>query len=146
MTDKEFRDLQGAIKVHVERWVARFGLGTWKLHVRCERDSDEFSPPRHDGGVRNYTSARTSTNWQYMEATLSFNMPQLFDQNQEEVEEIVIHELTHVLVAELRETSDDWLNHEERVVTMLTRAFQKTRDAALQVVASRTKRPKKAQK
>ena len=54
-----------------------------------------------------------------------------------DVEAAVVHELSHVLVAELREEVDDWLKHEARVVTMLTRAFLTARDSALEEAASK---------
>jgi len=137
MNDQEFADLSAGVQVHVDRWVHRFGLDTWKLHVSYERDGDEFSPSRRDGPVRSFVSAHTVTNWKYMEATLTFNCKALSDQSHEEVEAVVVHELTHILIAELREEVDDWLAHEERTVTMLTRAFLTTRNEALEVNAEK---------
>lgn len=137
MKDKEFRDLQAGIQVHVDRWAARFGLSTWNLKAEYERDGDEFTPARQEGTVRTETLANTVTNWPYMQATITFNCKALFDRDEAVVEAAVVHELSHILVAELRDVSDDFLKHEERAVTMLARAFLATRDDALQEVAKR---------
>lgn len=137
MTDKEFDDLKAGIQVHVDRWAARFGLSTWDLKAEYERDGDEFSPSRRDGPVRTETLAHTVTNWPYMQATVTFNCKALSALSHADVEAAVVHELSHVLVAELREEVDDWLKHEERVVTMLTRAFLTACDSALEEAASK---------
>ena len=137
MKDKEFRDLQAGIQVHVDRWAARFGLNTWNLKAEYERDGDEFSPSQRDGTTRTETLAHTVTNWPYMQATVTFNCKALSNLSHADVEAAVVHELSHVLVAELRDVSDDFLKHEERTVTLLARAFLTTRDDALQEVAKR---------
>ena len=137
MTDKQFRDIKAGIQVHFDRWAARFGLSTWNLEALYERDGDVFTPARQESTVRTDTLATTVTNWPYMQATITFNCKALFGREHAVVEAAVIHELAHVLVAELRDVSDDFLKHEERTVTMLARAFLTTRNDALQEVAKR---------
>ena len=132
MTDKQFREIKAGIQVHFDRWAARFGLSTWNLKALYERDGDVFTPAWQEGMVRKETLANTVTNWPYMQATITFNCKALSDLSHADVEEAVIHELAHVLVAELRDVSDDFLKHEERAVTMLARAFLTTRNDALQ--------------
>ena len=136
MTDKQFRDLKGAIEVFCERWRSRLGLHWWKISYTFDRTGEDFASAEDssDGVTRIRASAKTSVRWPYLIATVAFNMPALAVLSLGDVEELLLHEHVHILVNEMRE---DGVDHEERVVTMLTSAFLWTRDDALQEVAKR---------
>jgi Zn-dependent protease with chaperone function len=68
--------------------------------------------------------AATAVNWEYLDATIYFNMRQVRRMTKDELEEIIVHEMTHALVNEMR----DWtIKNEERVVTTIAWAFLKVR-------------------
>ena len=136
MTDKEYADLKGAIEVFSERWRARLGLRWWKVNYTFDRTGEDFADAENssDGSTRTRASARTSVRWPYLIATVAFNMPALAELSLGDVEELLLHEHVHILVAEMRE---DGIDHEERVVTTLTSAFLWTRDMVLQEAAQK---------
>jgi predicted SprT family Zn-dependent metalloprotease len=70
-----------------------------------------------DSRVEGYsTSATCDSSWQYFTATIDFSYIQLKDMEEKEIEKIIIHELLHIVVNEMRE---DGIEHEERVVSHL---------------------------
>lgn len=52
-------------------------------------------------------------------------MPRVREIGDKELERCFVHELMHIF---LSETGDDWLDHEERVASTLTKAFLWQRD------------------
>lgn len=62
------------------------------------------------------TAARCDTSWQYFTADIDFSYVQLKDMEEKEIEKVIIHELLHIVVNEMRESG---LEHEERVVSHL---------------------------
>lgn len=56
-------------------------------------------------------------------------LPVMEELTDDELEEIFVHECGHILVNEMRGDPDDWLDHEERVVSTLTKAFLWVRSA-----------------
>lgn len=60
--------------------------------------------------------AECTVNWQYQEYTININEYDLCKQDNVALKRIILHELLHVVVAEMREGD---LKHEERVVTLL---------------------------
>jgi hypothetical protein len=68
-------------------------------------------------------AARTTADWRYLTAKIIVNVNALTDMDETNIESMVIHELCHILVNEMRESD---LHHEERVVTGLARAFMWT--------------------
>lgn len=137
MNDKEYKDLKGAIQVHSDRWRTRLGLRWWKIAFEYDRDGSTFRAAQDDGQARRAVAARSQVSWPYLIATIYFNMPELENIGHEGIEETIIHEFCHVLVNELREEREDWLDHEERVTTTLTNAFLWTRDDILKDLAKR---------
>ena len=62
--------------------------------------------------------------WQYLKATLRFDVEAVNDLDDEELDHLFVHECCHALVNEMREwDGEHGIDHEERVVTMLTNAF-----------------------
>jgi predicted SprT family Zn-dependent metalloprotease len=63
---------------------------------------------------------RTYADWKYRTAHIYINLPALKRKTSYQIEEIIVHELMHVLVNEMREGN---IKHEERVVTSLTESI-----------------------
>ena len=104
---------------YLKKWTYLLGLRWWQIYVCWSDDHDSFN---RDGST---VVARTFSDWRYMTATVTFYLPAIKDKTDEELEMYVIHELCHVLVNEMREQGID---HEERVVTTLQKAFFWTRN------------------
>jgi predicted SprT family Zn-dependent metalloprotease len=82
----------------------------WKIDWNIR---DYLSDARVDGYS---TAARVDTSWKYFTATIDFSYIQLKDMEEKEIEKIIIHELLHIVLNEMRE---DGIEHEERVTSHL---------------------------
>lgn len=71
--------------------------------------------------------ARTYASWEYLEATVKVNLPEATGRTKEQLERMIVHELSHILVNEMRY---EGIEHEERVCSTLTKAFIWVRDAS----------------
>lgn len=146
MTDAEYKALKSKLHRMALEWSERIGLGWWKLKFVWCRDGI------NDSKVPN-AAAATDVQWPYLEAAIRFDMPLLADKDQFEddaaLEMLVLHELTHVLVNELRcdecqhDEKKDVMHHEERVVTTVAKAFRWAYDAGYRSssVAKRKTKP-----
>jgi len=112
------------IKKYIHQWMNMLGLGWWNVTVNYYDDPATiiqlFASAESDGIV----IAKVSADWKYGSATLSINLPAFEGRTEDDIERIVVHELVHILVNEMREGE---IHHEERVVTGLTKAFLWTR-------------------
>lgn len=105
-----------------EKWVTRLGLRWWNIKVVFYDDPSEIVT-RFKEDDTTVCVAVTHSDWRYAEAKISVNLPAWKDVTKDEAETIVIHELVHVLVNEMRTSGND---HEERVVTNIVKAFRWT--------------------
>lgn len=106
------------IREQLDKWVYCLGIGWWDLDVYYLDGKDakkNFSSK--DGNI---ILALTYADWRYGIASIYFNLPEVKKISSAELENTIVHELCHILVNEMREAE---LNHEERVVTGLTKAF-----------------------
>jgi len=108
------------IKEIFERWTYLLGLRWWDISLTFSKEKSYFYK---DDGSR--ILAKTWSDWRYMKATILINYREIKLLDPEEIEKIIIHELCHVLVNEMREGD---ISHEERVVTTLTKAFLWTKN------------------
>jgi len=118
MTDAEFEEAKARLLPYIERWIKPLGLNWW--HIEFVYVRDEFAvadkpAPR--------TLASCKANWRYLTATIEWNMARVAEEDDDDLERAFVHELCHVLINEMREHDDDWLDHEERVASTLTMAF-----------------------
>jgi len=99
-------------------WTYRLGLKWWEINIHYIEDPqtiiDTFRITDNEIVV-----AKTFADWKYMTANIYVNLPSIITMHKYTVERIIVHELVHVLVNEMREND---INHEERVVTSLTKA------------------------
>ena len=107
------------IRKACETWTYRLGLKWWEIEFNFVTDKAEaYKMFGYD--QESVVMARSYPDWRYMICTIYLNIPAMKSKEAWEVEKIIIHELCHALVNEMRE---DGLDHEERVVTGLTKAF-----------------------
>lgn len=110
------REVIGAV---FGKWVKRLGLLWWDLELTYYTDPAEI--------LREFTvtddemtQAKVYADWRYATAKILVNLPAFEGMTERKIERVIVHELCHVLVNEMRE---DDIHHEERVVTGLTKAF-----------------------
>lgn len=135
ISDAEYDEIQERVDRTVRAWTHRLGLRWWWIKVVIDTDAASFE---HSSDERDSAAFRTTTNmevvsdWQRMTATIRVNAYAVLEVDDAELEEWIVHELCHVLVSEMRTPA--WseptaqeimaqMDHEERVVTMLTKAF-----------------------
>lgn len=118
-------DRESVIRACFEKWLQPLGLLWWKVDILYYDDPSEILKHFHvdDDSI---TLARSYSDWRYGTAKVIINLPALAELSPDEIETVIVHELVHVLVNEMREGE---LHHEERVVSCLTKAFLWTREA-----------------
>ena len=122
VSKKDFKRIRKAMQRYFDHWLKWMGLKWWETEIDYY-----FKTPKHMRRKnRRNIAARTTVDWCYMLATVEINVPALVGMDDRSLEELVIHELGHVLVNEMREKGQE---HEERVVTCLTKAFGWVADA-----------------
>lgn len=130
MTDAEYEATKARIDAMLDRWIPLLGLVDWHIYREYRRqDSDDLR--RMDG---NTEVARCHVIWEYEEIGMSWWLPLIFEEEwtDERLEPVVVHELMHIVVREMREDAKrKGILHEERVSTRLARAFVRTRQAAM---------------
>jgi len=134
MNDAEFLALKDEIFKHANWWIEWLGLSHWEWVLRYERERCR------DDDENTRANADIHAEPDRMMLTIQFYMPSIADtlaelgttpdQRDRHLERIIVHELCHALVAELRPAGFDcerpwgeWIFHEERAVAQLTLAF-----------------------
>lgn len=115
--DKAFKREQKRINRIMERWRDPLRLFEWEIVRLYSRGP---FPVDGEWGQRP-AAAMASVDWQYRRATLTFDTEATRDYDDAKLERIVVHELVHVIVNEMRcwKDADDGMAHEERVVETL---------------------------
>ncbi len=126
MNDKEFNALRSRIDKIAKWWIKQSGLGWWKISLVYDRDTT----PQGDGTGDYHLAATCSAKWQYLDATLTFNMQAFTETSSKNLEKTIVHELMHIFVNEMREKGT---LHEERVVTSLAKGFIWIRDEGIAI-------------
>lgn len=80
----------------------------------------QFSDDEPDGRTGDILLGEANVTWQYQTATITFYPKSMKDMAEDDIEKLVVHELMHVFLNEMRE---EGIDHEERVATMLAKAF-----------------------
>ena len=133
MNDAEYEQQQARLLALSDAWVRAIGLGWWKIVISYDRTGEDFAESvKKEGGLRSQIAARCFPDWKYGMATILWNMPALPDLDDDDLEQMFVHELMHIFLNETRSgnNSDDWLDHEERVATTLAKGFLWIRDRA----------------
>jgi len=103
-----------------KKWVERLGLMWWDVDVHFYDDPGEIVRLFRQADNEDVVAAFVDSNWMYAHAKISINLPAFDEMEPREIEKIILHELIHILLNEMRQGE---LHHEERVVTGLTKAF-----------------------
>lgn len=140
MKDAEYERLKRRIDKYMTKWQGPMGLRWFKITTFYERAERQKHP----------TTGATTTmdRWQYHDFDIVWYLPQLTDLSDENLEEIVVHELCHVLLAPISfvaegEHSDDAANIMEMVTTMTQKALMWVREEDVPVKKPVKKKVKK---
>jgi hypothetical protein len=118
--ESEFQALKDKVQALVLKWKDKLRLQGWR--ITCEYYHDHI-PNTEDKGPISKVAGKVYPLWEYKKATIKWCMDALDELDDDELEEIIIHELVHILIAELQEWREDppnGIKHEERVVTDLS--------------------------
>ncbi len=118
LTDAEYVVARDRVRALVDEWKSKLWLTQWD------------TPTSYGDGVLTVNdvlctdaAASCKARWEYQTASLQFNLRTLHGYKDPELAEVVIHELLHAAVNEMRDVAcaeDAGIKHEERVVTHLT--------------------------
>ena len=106
-------------------WIRWLGLGFGDICIHyVERIEDVYE----DGSIsiNPDCAGKCDTDWRYQESHITLSMAKLRELTKPEIEKVLVHELMHVFLNEMRE---EGIDHEERVATNLQKAFLWIRDA-----------------
>lgn len=134
MTDAEYEVQKARIQALSDKWLTPLGLRWWRTEMAYYREGLPEDMKRERGTS---VAATTKADWKYLDALISFDLMLTKDIDDEHLEWLFIHEMMHVLLHEMRwqehENADN-LDHEERVATMLAKAFVWTYEAGQESV------------
>ena len=116
--NKTFKKRHARIQAAFERWITALGLKWWDIEIWYYTDRKAFRKVAGASGPNTAMSNRTR--WEYGMATIMVNIKALAHLSDTDLDRAVVHELLHTLVNEMRAGGID---HEERVVTGLTKAI-----------------------
>ena len=130
MTDAELEQLKARIQAIADEWMQCLGLQWWHITFYYHGGSGEYRNSSVD--IPAESKAYTSASWAYLDAAIHYNLSGLSGYDDAHLEEVVLHELKHAMVHEMRAgTRCDCeydIRHEERVCTMLQLAFAWTKE------------------
>jgi hypothetical protein len=124
MTDKEYDKQKARVQKLINRWFETMGLGWFHVDMVWNRERDYKV---------HTTAAKTTTSWQYRNAIIEWFLPSIADSDDDFLENIVIHEFVHILVAPLLmvDNEDDLPLQHEYVTECVARAIGWAREAGV---------------
>lgn len=119
MTAEQAREI---MQGYIDDWAYLVTSYGWKFDV-------VWCPNGHGmpGDTSRWCVGYTSTYHQYLSATIYFNLYLCAQKSKEELEEILVHELTHLLLAPMQ--ADNSADNTERCTTMVSRLLVGLRNA-----------------
>lgn len=127
MNDAEFNSLKSRIEALVKFWIYVLGLDSWRMVRR------DYHRGRADGSRD--CCADVDIDWKYRQGVVTFHMYKMWDhvEDDKEIEYVVVHELCHFLVNQMRPADADKGStpNEEDVVTAMARGYVWTHRAGV---------------
>ncbi len=145
MKDAEYNLVKDYCLPLAKKWITLMGCSWDRVDLHW---ADHYFNEEKDGHPAE-CMAFCDADWRYLHATITFSCAKIFEhftpsgpKEPEFIEEMIIHEIGHILVSEMREydrsNHNRTVGHEERVVTRMARAFlytyQQGRASAEQVI------------
>ena len=120
MTEREAARQRRRIERFWKKWRRTLGLDEWETALNF--NDGEYI--QQDGEASGEAVASAHARWQYRHASVSFNLERVARLDEEDLEQMVIHEAMHIILNEMRE---EGVKHEERVASSLAFAFMRSR-------------------
>lgn len=125
MTDKQYEKERRRVRKLWDKWFRPIGMGWWQVDLSWAREREEDEPA---------TAGMTTTNWQYRTAHVTFYLPATMELDDEKLEEVVVHELVHILCGPIQDMSTDERREiTEHTVTTIARSIIWAREAGEKV-------------
>jgi len=100
---KQNKKLRTKIRIHIDKWKWIVTWLGWRFDIYyVEKHKDMPDDTSRDKGV----NASVYSNWSYLKAQIYFSLEKCMDYDDKELEEIVLHELTHILLDPLDGSTD----------------------------------------
>lgn len=124
MTDSEYKAEKKRVMKSITKWKHILGLGAHKINIEWDRHTKESNPD---------VAIDCNNSWQYRLICLNVYTPVTVENSDDELEHIVIHELSHTLLAPLAQSVDDEENVHEFATTCVAQAIQWAYEAGSKV-------------
>jgi hypothetical protein len=130
LTEKEKQSLTSKIEKLLAKWMPILGITTnWrKVDIKI---LDESGGDGSDGSKK---LAECWQNWPYKIATINFYLRSMHEENDDEVENVVVHELCHLLVGMLVEDKTDVKLMESTVVSITSAVISANKEPRIKKV------------
>lgn len=110
MTDKEYEETKKRLEKYLEKWHPLMQMGWYGLKYQYERGYCEDDSS---------TCAVTTSSWIYRRHHITWFMQKISELSDEEIEDIVVHEFAHVVLAPVtQDQPEEW--HEQVEYTTQT--------------------------
>ena len=104
----------------VQKWTRQTYLAWWNITITYQSNKEYAKAEGYKKKHARCSAATCHTNWQYLDATINVNLSVIKTMTAEQIEYVVVHELMHIFLNEMRATG---VEHEERTATILARSF-----------------------
>ena len=125
MNDADFAEINRKVNHLHDTWRSVIGIAEWRGQLAVERETS--GKEIHGDFVE---SMHVQVEWPYMKYMITVNALEAAALSERELEDNIVHELSHVLVAQIVTGDTDQQDH-ERVTQMVTNALRWTRDQAV---------------
>jgi len=112
------------IRKVARKWITPLGLRWWNKITWRYHDGDDGM---WETGNQTVIVMRTTARWEYLWATVDCNLTAISEMTDDDLEQGVLHELAHILLAEIRANRGQ--KHFERTCTRLAQIFTWIREA-----------------
>lgn len=107
------------VRALTAEWLERLGLDTWFQVTLKFVDAPEKDDTADEG-----TAAVCEGDWSYRFCRIRVFLPNILNYNKRDLEQMLVHELCHGLVAPMEShVKDRWIAEREHTVETLARAF-----------------------
>jgi hypothetical protein len=124
--DKTFIAQKKRVMRLINYWMPALKLFGW--NVRFVFSRDESPPDAGAAHTHQRIAAYTCSDWRYMEAAITFLLPEVAQLDDEQLEHMFLHELMHVYLDEMRCCDKQDGGHEERVASWLASSLVHARN------------------
>lgn len=98
MTDEDFEKQKARVLPVWEKWVEFLHFDHHYIHINWEREH---------AGPSNHWLASTQADWHYRQMFVFFYLPKIVECDDDQLDNLVLHEMAHMLVAPARTDDTD---------------------------------------